>query len=541
MLTNYSLHFRVISILMYYLRYRASLARASWRTSPWPESSMDRRSFLKSASATGLTVGLFKAGAHASLPEHNWDKYDWGSGPPVPDRLYQGPFPQYGPGAVVPESDVSMITSPSREIVSNYGMGLIVYVSDDTGPLKIPGQTQERTLEDLIKLPFVQKVYLRPNWREVQNKPGRLDFPEWWKTTFDLARRYDKPIGFRVQLENPDVPDPGMPDFLLGKVPYVKLNGEWKGNPAETRYKKDNRVPRYDHPAYQAAFRELNELLAAELNGFWGEGHTWPYEGNPFPSQLVAEQTWASMFEMQLEHWTKLPLATNTQPDFSNVGNADVLDRTMRTGNWLRTDTIFIENTQIEALSYRPPWAAAICEVGFTTGDAKELRADEDGITYNEQIISHAADVGVNYLSVWSWHNQSAHSILSYYEKFPEPIDEMARRIGYRIRPSFIWTFTRDGANGLVLGLANDGIAPVPGVLRLTVFSEDHKIRVSGCLDAGYPKPTGVHQAMLVLPAGIQWQGLRLQAELEVKGMRYPVRWACCDGHAGRRSIRMDH
>ena len=147
----------------------------------------------------------------------------------------------------------------------------------------------------------------------------------------------------------------------------------------------------------------------------------------------------------------------------------------MRTGNWLRTDTIFIENTQIEALSYRPPWAAAICEVGFTTGDPKQLQIDEDGITYNEQIISHAADVGVNYLSVWSWHNQSARSITSYYEKFPGPIDEMARQIGYRIRPSFIWTFKRDGANGLVIGLANDGITPVPGVLRLTVFSEDNK------------------------------------------------------------------
>ena len=269
------------------------------------------------------------------------------------------------------------------------------------------------------------------------------------------------------------------------------------------------------------------EFMDTMMYGFWGEGHTWPYEGNPFPSQLVAEQTWAAMFEGQLEHWTKVPLATNTQPDFSNVGNSDLLDRTMRTGNWLRTDTIFIENTQIEALSYRPPWAAAICEVGFTTGDPKELQIDEDGITYNEQIISHAADVGVNYLSVWSWHNQSARSILSYYEKFPEPIDEIARQIGYRIRPSFIWTFTRDGATGLVMGLANDGIAPVPGVLRLTVFSEDNKIRVSGCIDAGYPKPTGVHQAMLMLPAGVQWEGLRLKAELEVKGVRYPVRWAC--------------
>jgi hypothetical protein len=32
---------------------------------------------------------------------------------------------------------------------------------------------------------------------------------------------------------------------------------------------------------------------------------------------------------------------------------------------------------------------------------------------------------------------------------------------------------------------------------------------------------------MLMLPAGTQLEGLRLKAELEVKGVRYPVRWAC--------------
>ncbi len=501
---------------------------------------MNRRRFLGSAAATGLTVGLGDGIARAQVPEHTWDNYDWGSGPPVPDRLYQGPFPQYGPAAIVPESDVVMVTTPSKEIVGNFGMGLTVYASDDTGELKVPGQSMERTLEDLIKLPMARKVYVRPNWRDVQKRPGRLDFPEWWTVVFDLARRYDKRIGFRVMLENPDFPDPGVPEFLVDKVPYVRLPGEWKGNPKQMRYRKDNRVPRYDHPAYQAAFRELNALLAAELDGhpqvefmdtmmygFWGEGHTWPYEGNPFPSPRVAEQTCLAMLEQQLEAWKKVPLATNTQPDFSHVGNASLLDRTIRSGNWLRTDTIFIENTQIEALSYRPAWTAAVCEVGFTTGDPGELRTDEDGLTYNEQIIAHAADVGVNYLSLWSWHNQSAASILSYYDKFPQPIDEIARQLGYRIRPSFVWSFTRDGAPGLVVGLANDGIAPVPGVLRLTVASEDRKVQASGCVDAGYPKPSGVHQAMLQLPAGARWEGLRLSAELEVKGVRYPVRWAC--------------
>jgi hypothetical protein len=515
---------------------------------------MDRRSFMKSAAAAGLTAGFGSTLAHASVPEHSWYDYNWGSSPPVPDRLYQGPFPQYGPSAIVPESDVAMITSPSKDVVPNYGMGLVVYANDDTGPLHVPGQTAQQTLEDLIKLPFAQKVYIRPNWREVQKQPGRLDFAEFWKITFDLARRYNKQIGFRVQLENPDSPDPGMPDFLLNKVPYVKLKGEWKGNPAEMRYRKEHQVPRYDHPAYQAAFRELNELLANEFNGhpqiefvdtimygFWGEGHTWPYEGNPFSSPLVAEQLWNSMFDLQLERWTKVPLVTNTQPDFSNVGNSDLVDRTIRTGNWLRTDTIFIENTQIEALSYRPPWVAAICEVGFTTGDPRQLRTDEDGITYNEQIISHVADVGANYLSLWVWHNQSAGNLLSYYDKFPGPIEELARKIGYRIRPSFIWTFTRDGAPGLVIGLANDGIAPVPGVLRLSVVSEDNKVHASGCIDPGYPKPTGVHQAMLILPAGSRWEGLRLKAELEVKGVRHPVRWACRQKTNSDGSLTLRH
>jgi hypothetical protein len=29
------------------------------------------------------------------------------------------------------------------------------------------------------------------------------------------------------------------------------------------------------------------------------------------------------------------------------------------------------------------------------------------------------------------------------------------------------------------------------------------------------------------LPRQTKWQGLKLRADIEVKGMRYPVRWAC--------------
>jgi hypothetical protein len=73
----------------------------------------------------------------------------------------------------------------------------------------------------------------------------------------------------------------------------------------------------------------------------------------------------------------------------------------------------------------------------------------------------------------------------------------------------------------------NDGIAGVPGVLRVSVLSNAGAVLAAGSLDAGYPLPGKVRQAQFPLPRGTDWKGLRLTAELEVKGVRHPVRWAC--------------
>jgi len=94
------------------------------------------------------------------------------------------------------------------------------------------------------------------------------------------------------------------------------------------------------------------------------------------------------------------------------------------------------------------------------------------------------------------------------------------------VRPSWVWTYDEGGYPGLIVGFVNDGIAAVPGVLRVSVVSSDGKVNVGGCLDGGYPLPGKVRQAKFVLPKGTRWQGLRLKAEIEVKGQRYPVRWA---------------
>ena len=40
-----------------------------------------------------------------------------------------------------------------------------------------------------------------------------------------------------------------------------------------------------------------------------------------------------------------------------------------------------------------------------------------------------------------------------------------------------------------------------------------------------YPEKFGRHSSCF--RNVIDWKGLKLRAEIEVKGMRYPVRWAC--------------
>jgi len=86
---------------------------------------MNRRDFLEAGGLAAAAVGLRGREASAFVPAHNWDKYDFGLGPTISDRLNQGPFPQYPPEAVFPGGDVVMATTPSRDVVPNFGKGLV--------------------------------------------------------------------------------------------------------------------------------------------------------------------------------------------------------------------------------------------------------------------------------------------------------------------------------------------------------------------------------------------------------------------------------
>jgi hypothetical protein len=478
------------------------------------------------------------------VPAHNWDRYDFGPGPQVLDRLNQGPFSQYAPDATIPTDEVVMATTANALNVPNFGRGLITYVTADMGLDEIKSDHALKAIEDLVRFPLGQLLYVRPTWRELQPVPGRLRIPEYLQLVFSLAKSCHKRIGIRVQMSAPDYwHEPALPDFVLARVPTVELvlDAHESKHSAE-RFLKNPYAryqPRFDDPFFQQAFRDLVGLLAAELDGntvvefvdtfmygYWGEGHTWPFSNNPFPDYATAERTWVNMLNVQVDHFRKTPLLTNTQPDFSRVGNSELVDRTIRSNNWLRSDTIFIENEQIEALSNRPAWTAAAIEQAVRIPPAGASVAPEDP-QGAENVISHVLDVGANYLSLWNFHNIRMENLSRTYEASRGAFDLINRRIGYNVRPSIIWAYQQDGHAALIIGFANDGIAGVPGVLRVILETPDGRSVASGSLDPGYPLPGKIRQAQLVLPAGIAWPGLRLRAELQVKGSRHPVRWNC--------------
>ena len=263
-----------------------------------------------------------------------------------------------------------MATTPSREIVPGYGMGLVTYVTGDFGAETFRGMDMEKAIEDLAAIPMGQKLYIRPTWRELQKKPGRLDPEPYWKATF-AARETVREAG-RTSRDD-ELLRTSADAVAAGLRPRARPHGppagrvEAHGREAE-RQPAFYEEPRYDHPVLpgglpgaeraprgrarrQPAGRVLRHVHVRLL----GRGPHLAVHEPPLPGRRDRGAHVGPMFEVQLEHWKKTPLVTNTQPDYSRVGNSELVDRTVRSHNWLRTDTIFIENEQIEAISATGP------------------------------------------------------------------------------------------------------------------------------------------------------------------------------------------
>jgi hypothetical protein len=501
---------------------------------------MRRRDLLKGA----LVVPAVLA-AHADVPPHLWQGFDFGLGPVVHERLNQGPFDidqDQGWQTV-------LFTTPSERPLRNPGLGLVGYAWEESGPslaARAGQETLAQHVEKISSLPFVDVLYIRCDWRNVQSRTGRLDLDPVWELALDAAKRKGLRVAFRIQLSNTSFqPEQvALPKFLRDRIPLVEIGAIPGKNAGKYR------EPRYDHPEFQKAFAELNDLLAAQFEGnpliewmdlmqygFWGEGHTSNFP-SPFPDYPTAERTFVAMTQRQLTSWEKTPLAVNTQPDISNVGNRTVIDMAVRAGAWLRSDSIIVEEPiQIEELANRPPWLAAILEDGyFRQYDVQKLKVDAVGINELENYMLHVLDLRANYWSLWT----EADNLASYHEKYPRGFERLRASMGYRLRPSWVWQRKRYGTSELIVCISNCGVSGVPGVLWLQIESPDRKLQMRGALDAGHPYGGALRQASFLLPA--EYRGkVQLSAQLEIRsGVMKPVAWACEQPLNGDGSITVE-
>lgn len=457
---------------------------------------------------------------------------DFGLGRTAQERLDQGPFDI--------EQDQGwqtvLFTTPSERPLRNPGLGLVGYSWEESGPslaARAGRETLEQHVEKISSLPFVDVLYIRCDWRNVQSRPGRLDLDPVWELTLDAAKRKGLRVAFRIQLSNASFqPEQvAVPPFLRDRVPFVKI-GHIPGK-GDAEYQE----PRYDHPEFQKAFAELNDLLAAQFEGnpliewvdlmqygFWGEGHTSNFP-SPFRDYVTAQRTSVSMTTRQLDTWKKTPIAVNTQPDISNVGNRTVLDMAVRAGAWMRSDSIIVEEPiQIEELANRPPWLAAIMEDGyFRQYDTQKLKKDTTGINALENYMLHVLDLRANYWSLWT----EADNLARYNEMYPRGFERLRTSMGYRVRPAWVWQRKRHGTFEVIVCVCNRGAAGIPGVLWLHLESPDGKLSLQGTFDAGHPHGGGIRQASFLLPQGYSGK-LGLSAKLEIRpGVKKPVAWAC--------------
>lgn len=428
-----------------------------------------------------------------------------------------------------------LFTTASEKPLRNPGLGLVGYTWEENGPslaARAGRESLEQHVEALAGLAFVDVLYIRCDWRDVQNRPGRLDFHPIWRLTLDAAKRYGLRVAFRVQMSNPEVEPQrlALPDFLRDQVPLVNI-GPIRRRPG------DFFEPRYDHPAFQKAFVELNRLLAAEFDGnpviewvdlmmygFWGEGHTSNLP-NPFRDFATAERTFEEMTQLQLDTWKSVPLAVNTQPDISHVGNRGVLEMCMRAGAWLRSDSIKVEEPiQIDQLANRPPWLAAILEDGdLRQYHVSQLTMDAGGVNPLENYMLHALDLRGNYWSLWT----EAGNLRTYNERYPRGFERLRTNIGYRLRPAWTWQRKRQGAFEIIVAVANRGVSGVPGTLWLHLENRDRRLQLRGSLDRGQPYGGAIREASFLLPHGFA-DRVHLSAKIEIRpGVMKPVAWAC--------------
>lgn len=442
---------------------------------------------------------------------------------------------------------------PAKGAVPNPGMGIMGYVLTDHMHVgytdeewlrteKEPPRSLDRaTFQQMVDLPYVDHLYIRVEWRDVQKQKGKLNLPDEWKWMLDCVEQRGKAWSFRIMPYSPHSIYPsGLPEFVQNRC---EMKPYW-------RRQFDN-GPKY-YPAYTDAYldhwQELVGLLGEAFDhhpllefvdvsgfGFWGEFHHWAsHRGPDSPHENYEPENSAEVIHRlirdHLSAFPKTPAALSL-----HAGEyRPVLDAFERGLCWSRRDSFMTNYSPGEAMLSQglAPGIGMVWEV-IRPG----CSCPTDGIPVKPgryplpqryfDIQAHYAAMGFN-----PWDMIWAH------EHCRAMLETLAQHLGYRIRPAVIWKHhVGNGEPEIVLGLRNDGCSPVPGILGLTAeFSNGHQVQFD--LPPGEPVPGRMYYAAVPCDkrALKGFNGtVRFTLAVRMKGKTRAVQWAIATSDRSQR------
>jgi len=437
---------------------------------------------------------------------------------------------------------------PAEGPVPNPGMGVNAYVFSDHMHVGYSGGEWNRTqglpplpleratFDRMMELPYVDNLYVRFEWRDVQKRQGKLELPEPWKWVLEAADKSGKRWSFRIMNCSPhSMAENGLPEFLQGRFKMIPY---WHGD--NVPGPRPKYFPEYSEE-YLKWWGEFVSVLGAEFDkhplleyvdisgyGFWGEMHhfaRYTPEGrvtNYEPPRERVEVVIERLIHDHLEAFPKTPAVLGLHAADYAAGQ-----RAFEQGRcWPRRDSFQSNFSTAEtrlAQGLQPGsamlWETIIPGVRLQQ-PAKEARPLPQRYF---DIAAHYVAVGFN-----PWDTIWAH------EHRRDIYETLEQRIGYRLRPSIVWRRRiAHGQEELVLGLRNDGCSAPPGQITIQAHFPDGS-ESSLALPIGEPTPGAMKIYALALVAGAHKQGSEQGADLsmkiQTKGKKYPVQWAVRTG-----------
>jgi len=433
---------------------------------------------------------------------------------------------------------------PAEGPVPNLGMGVNAYVFSDHMHVGYSGGEWNRTqglpprpldratFNRMMELPYVDNLYLRFEWRDVQKQRGRLELPEAWKWVLDAADKYGKRWSFRIMNCSPhSMAENGLPEFLQGRFKMIPY---WHGD--NVPGPRPKYFPEYSNE-YLNWWGEFVSLLGTEFDahplleyvdvsgyGFWGEMHHYARYApdgpvtNYEPPRERVEAVIERLIHDHLDAFPRTPAALGLHTADYAAGQ-----RAFEQGMcWPRRDS-FMSNFST---------AETRLAQGLKPGSAMVWETIIPGVRLQQStkearpLPQRYFDIAANYVAVGfnPWDTIWAH------EHCRDIYEILEQRIGYRLRPSIVWRRRiAQGKDELVLGLRNDGCSAPPGQITILARFPDGS-ESSLALPIGEPTPGVMQLYALPLFAGADKQhadkGIDLSMKIQIKGKKSPVQWA---------------